>query len=206
MATLTVTLAASADDAKINDLGYNDTDTTMQWGGVGGTDANYGQGFRFLNVTLTSADTINSAILKLMKSSTQWLDCNNRMTAVNEDNTATFSSGNAPGSRAIVATVVDETSNVNRTDGTVYDFPISSGNQTSYGAAIANVLSRGGWSSGNALAVVNNSDQDASAYETFTRIAVHTYDSATASSEPQLVIDYTAGASLKPRLSLLGVG
>jgi len=197
MATLTLTLGASADDALINDLAYDDTATTMNVGGVGSApQANYGEGFRFTNVTLAGADTINSAILKLMKSGTQWSTQDNRWTCVDADNTPTFSSGNPPGSRAIVATIVDESNNVNETDGTVYNFPRGSGDQTAFGGAIANVTGRAGWASGNALAVVNNSDQDASAHQTFTRKSFHTWDSSVGSSEPQLVIDYTPSVSV----------
>jgi len=54
MATLTLTLGESADDAAINENAYNDSQTAMQVGGV--SDApltNFGQGWRFTNVTLT---------------------------------------------------------------------------------------------------------------------------------------------------------
>lgn len=197
MATLTLTVAASADDARINDLGYDDTETATQVGGTNGTPLNHGQGWRFTGVTLTSADTINSAILKLMKSTTQFSNQNNRWTFEDADNAATFSSGSPPGSRAIVASPITDSNNVNETTGTVYNFPRSAGNQTTFGARLASVLARGGWASGNAVAVLNNSDQDASAVTTSARKLWHTWDSATASSEPQLVIDYTAGSTGK---------
>lgn len=195
MATLTLTVGASADDARLSDLGYDDTETAMQVGGTGTTNANHGQGWRFTNVTLSSTDTINSAILKLMKSTTQFSQQNNHWTCMAADNIATFSSGAPPGSYAPVATIVDDQNNVNETTGTVYNFPRSAGNQTTFGGAIANVLARAGWASGNALAVGNNLDQDTGEYTTFARKLWHTYDSTTASSEPQLVIDYTAGAA-----------
>lgn len=146
-------------------------------------------------MTLAGSDTINSAILKLMKSTTQFSTQDNRWTCVNEDNTATFSSGSAPGSRAIVATITAESNNLNETTGTVYNFPRAGADQTSFGGAVANVTARGGWASGNALAVVNQSKQDAGQTAGFARKIWHTWDSATASSEPQLVIDYTAGAT-----------
>lgn len=195
MATLTLSVGASADDAKLDDVGYDDSATTFNVGHPGSpTATDSGQGWRFTNVTLGVADTINSAILKLMKSGTQFSTQANRWTCVNEDSTATFSSGSAPGSRAIVATIVAESNNVNETDGTVYNFPRAGADQTSFGGAVANVLARGGWASGNALAVVNQSKQDAGQGAGFSRKLWNAWDSSVASSEPQLVIDYTAGA------------
>lgn len=169
----------------------------MQVGGSNTTTGNYGQGWRFLNVTLTSTATINSAILKLMKSTTQFSNQINRWTFAAEDNAATFSSGNPPGLRAIVASPVADTNNVSETTGVVYNFPRAGADQTTLGARLASVLARGGWASGNAVAIVNNSKQDGSANTTSARKLFHTWDSATAASEPQLVIDYTAGATGK---------
>jgi hypothetical protein len=197
MATLTLTVAASTDDAYIHaGVGYDDGFAAMTAGGVGvGPPANYGQGWRFTNVTLTAADTINSAYLSMMKNGTEWKLVTHRWTCVNEDNTPTFSSGNPPGSRSISATIVAESNDVNTTDGTVYEFPDSSGDKVTFGAAVASVIARGGWASGNALAVVNNSDQDASANENNSNKSYHTWDSSVSASEPQLVIDYTAPPS-----------
>lgn len=198
MATLTLTVGATADDARVNDLGYDNTETAMQVGGANTTTGNYGQGWRFLNVTLGGSDTINSAILKLMKSTTQFSNQVNRWTFAAEDNAATFSSGSPPGLRAIVASPVADTNNLNETDTTVYNFPRSAPNQVTLGARLASVTARGGWASGNAVAIVNNSKQDASANTTSARKLFHTWDSATGSSEPQLVIDYTAAAAKAP--------
>lgn len=196
MATLTLTLAASSDDALVSDLAYDATGTTMQVGGTNSTSAaNTGQGFRFTNVTIAAADTINSVILKLMKSATVFSTQNNRWVFANEDNSATFSSGSPPGSRAIVATIVPDSNNLNETDGTVYNFPRAGADQITLGTSLAAVKNRAGWASGNAVSLINNSKQDASFVGTSARKAWHTWDSATASSEPQLVIDYTAGAT-----------
>lgn len=201
MATLTLTVFSSTDDAVINDIGYADSTLVSASAGNIGTPgpattaANSGQGWRFTGVTLSASDTINSAILKLMKNGTAFSQQNNRWTFANEDNAATFSSGSAPGSRAIVASPITDNNNVNETTGTVYNFPRSGANQTTFGARLASVLARGGWSSGNAVAVINQSKQDASQGTGFNRKVWHDWDSATASSEPQLVIDYTPGVT-----------
>lgn len=204
-ATLTLTVGASTDDAVLNDSGYQDDSTTSSAAEVIGqpgaatTAANSGQGWRFTNVTLAAADTVNSANLKLMKSGTQFSTYANRFTAIAEDNTATFSSGSAPGSRAITTgSIAVESLNTNQVDGTVYNHPSTGALQTTLGAAVAAVTARAGWASGNALAIVNQSKQDASQGAGFSRKTFHDWDSAVASSEPQLVIDYTAGASGPP--------
>lgn len=203
MATLVLTVGSATDDAVINDAGYEDNaadisgSTSHQVGETGGapTAANSGQGWRFTNVTLSASDTISAAAMNLMKYTTQFATQVNRWTCVNEDNTSTFSSGNPPGSRAIVATSVGETNNRNETDGTVYNYPVLAADQTSFGGAIANVISRSGWASGNALAVVNQSKQDAGQVAGFGRKAFHVFEDTAASSEPQLTITYTPGVT-----------
>lgn len=198
MATLTLTVGASTDDATIDEFegGYSDSNTFHFWGQMGGSPpSNYGVGVRFTNVTLTGADTINSAQLKLKKDTTEWPNAAWRITAIAADNTPTFSSGSPPGSRAITsASIAVESVNVNHVDGTVYTFPTTAPLQATLGAAVAAVLARGGWASGNALGIVNQSDQDTGATLGYGRETYSTWDSAVAASEPQLVIDYTAGA------------
>lgn len=201
MATLTLTVGASSDDAVIDEFegGYNDTSTFHFMGQMGSSPpANFGTGLRFTNVTLTGADTINSASLKLMKDTTEFITVPWRLAVIDADNTATFSSGSPPGARAIVATITTESVNTNHTDGTVYTFPTTGTPQATFGGAMAGVFDRGGWASGNALGIVNSSDQDAGVSNGFGRETYHMYDSSVSASEPQLVIDYTAGASGLP--------
>lgn len=194
MATLTLTVAASTDDAQVSDTGYDDSAATLLMGSAGSPfPANGGQGLRFTNVTLGPADTINLANLSLLKSTATWTNVDWRLTAINEDNTAAFSSGSPPGARAIVSgSIAAETLNNNHADATVYTFPSTSGLKGTLAAAIAAVLARAGWASGNAIGIVNNSAQDAGHTASFSREFYHSWDSTTASSEPQLVIDYTA--------------
>jgi len=194
MATLTLTVSASADDAVLNDIGFSETADPMIVGtpGASPTATNSGQGWRFTGASALDGATINSAILKLMKAGTQWSQQDNRWTCADEDSPATFSEGSPPGSRAIVATIVGESNNVNEIADTVYNFPRSSGNQTSFGGSVQNAVDRAGFT--DTLAVINQSKQDVSQGSGFVRKNWHSWDSATASSEPQLVIDYTAGA------------
>jgi hypothetical protein len=191
MATLVLTVAASADDAKLNDVGYAETNQGDHVGGTGAATANMGYGWRFLNVTLGGGDIINAAFMKLMKSTTQFQNQNDRWTGIDEDNTATFSSGSPPGARAITSVIVAENHGINHVDGTVYNLPTTSQLQTDFGGIIQEIIDRAGWVSGNALGIVDNSDQDASADTSFSRKEWYYWDSSVASSEPQLSIDYS---------------
>jgi len=203
MATLSLNSTNATDDAVINDTGYDDstadnsgsTNHLVGTPGAATTAANSGQGWRFPNVTLASTDTATSAVLNLMKYTTQFSTYANRFTTIAEDNTATFSSGSAPGSRAIDTNIAVESLNTNQTDGTVYANPSTGGLQTTLGSAVAAIIARAGWASGNALAIVNQSKQDASQGSGFSRKSFHTYEDTAANSEPQLVITYTAGAA-----------
>lgn len=197
MATLTLTVSQSTDDAQVSDTGYDDSGTTLLMGSAGSPAVtNGGQGLRFQGVSLTGGDTINLVTLSLMKSTATWTNVDWRLTAIDEDNTAAFSSGSPPGARAIVsASIAAETLNINHADGSVYTFPSTTPLKTTLAAAVSAVLDRAGWASGNALGIVNNSAQDAGRTSSFSRELYHSWDSTTASSEPQLIIDYTAAPS-----------
>ena len=197
MASVTYTVPDSASDGTVDEFegGYSDTNTFMFVGSPGASPpANYGMGFRFTGVTLTGADTVTAVQIRLIKDTTEWLTVNHRWTAINEDNTAAFSSGSPPGARAIVsASIAAEAVNVNHVNATAYLFPTTGGLQTTFAAAIQTVLNRAGF--GGALAVVCQSDQDASAQLGYNRETYSTWDAAGANTEPQLVVTYTPGAA-----------
>lgn len=199
MATLTLTVGASTDDAVLETIfsgAYNDSEAFMFFGSPGNPiPTNGGMGLRFTGVTLTAADTLTAAVLSMVKDTTEWFTVNWRLAVVDADNTPTFSAGNPPGSRAIVAaSIAAESVNTNHTNGSTYTFPTAGGGQTTLAAAISAVLARGGWSSGNAIAVVNQSDQDASAQTTGQDETYSSWDAPTAQA-PQLIITYTPGAA-----------
>jgi hypothetical protein len=152
-------------------------------------------GVRFAGVTLTAADTVTGARLSLVKDTTEWYNIPHRWAVIDQDNTATFSSGSPPGSRPVVtASIAAETVNVNHTNGSTYVHPTTGGLQTTLGNAVAAVLARGGWASGNAIAIVDQSDQDASAQAGSVGETYSTWDAPTALA-PQIIIDYTPGAA-----------
>ncbi len=191
--SLDLTIAAGTDDVAYNDIAYDDTATTGPVGGVGTSpNASYGQGFRFNNVTLTRGAEITSAYLTLMKDGAESTNVCWRLTAIEEDDTATFSSGSPPGARAIVNEyIAAETVNSSHSNNTAYSYPTSTGLRTMLGLAITQVVGRAGWASGNDLAIVNNSDQDNSACESSAREVYRMYDYGTpATNAPKLHIDY----------------
>lgn len=176
----------------------------IRFGGVGTSPAaGYGIGFSFPSCTLTNADTITGAYLSLMKSGGASGAIQARLVAVDEDNRGSFTTTNPnrPGDPAIVSAqiAVVNLASTSYTDGVRYEFPPSADTtgRATLGASLQAVLARGGWASGNSICVVCNSDQDASAYNTFSRLVFHDHNSATANSEPHLVIDYTPAAAGK---------
>lgn len=199
MATITLTVAANDDDW-ITDQDYNASSnggagTAIRLGGVGDTPpAGHGQGFRFTGAGALDGATINGAYLSLMKNGTAWVNLTTRLTFQDADAPATFDGTTGqPGDRAIVGTnIVDYAVDVNRTDGTRYQFP-EVADQDVLAANLQSVTDRAGFVS--VLALISNSDQDASAYANFGRTDFHPFESATSNSEPQLVVDYTAAAA-----------
>ncbi len=200
MATLTLTCAANNDDVYVMQ-GGSGSGSPLLWGGTGSPmPTGGGVGLSFPSATLVGADTINSAYVSMMKSGAQFITVSVRLAVVDEDNRGSFttSSPNRPGDPAIVAgTIPDTSDNISYSDGARYEWPRAADTtgRANLGTLLAAVFDRGGWASGNSVCVVCNSAQDASAYTTTARINVHSVESATASSEPQLVIDYTAAAA-----------
>jgi hypothetical protein len=173
---------------------YGLSDARIMFGGVSGYSADYGQGFRFTNITIPQGSTVTSAHLSIVCTNNNWIGTDVRLTAIDEDNTPTFSGGNLPGSRPITsAHIAAQTPNVSRSAGERVDYPTTGVLQQTLGAAINVVVNRAGWSSGNALAVVNNSDQDPGAAVTFGRAEYRAFEfGSPAINGPKLHIVYTA--------------
>lgn len=190
-------VATGTDDAAINDAAYSDTALVIQVGGVSPSPlTNYGEGWRFPNVTVPQNAVVSSAYIGLIKAGASWSNINFRWAVVDEDNTATFSSGSPPGSRPIVSTIAVESLNLSRADVTPYYFPDDSGVRATFGSAFQTVFARSGWVSGNALAVVCQSAQDPSADLNYSREGYYTYDAATAAAALLTIVYTTPGGSV----------
>lgn len=196
MATLTLTVGANADDYVITDLDSPNSDNPGVVGGVSVTPiAGHGMGYRFTGGSLLDGATVNSCYMSLMKSGNEWNNQAFRWVVEDSDSPSTFTNGSPtrPGDRAIVAgTIPAEVLNISQTSGTRYNRPSTLGLQQNLGTLLTGAVGRAGYT--DTVAVINNSDQDASAYQNTQRGNYHHYESATANSEPQLVIDYTAAA------------
>jgi hypothetical protein len=193
--TFTGTVSSNSDNARINDLGYDDGAgvTNVAVGGVGTSpQVDHGLGWRFPSVTIPQGSTVSSARLSLMKTTTQWGQINCKWGVENSDNAATFSAGSPPGVRTLVGEV-DDQSNVNRLINTRYFHPHDTAARTELGGHVQTVVARPGWASGNALVFVCNSDLHSAPYLSFAR-SPYDYNSAGAGREPQIEIDYTAPA------------
>ena len=208
--SLDLTISASSDDAFKNENAYNDTSTAMHFGGVSPSPlTDYGQGFRFNNVTIPNGATITNAYLTLVKYTNEWNGIELRLTAIDEDNTATFSSGSPPGSRNITSSyITSEYLDQNKTDGTSYSYPVDTGQRDIFADAISTVVNRTGWSSGNSLGIVSCSDQDPGATTdnclSYARAIYRTYDYGTpATNAPKLHIEYTSPAG--PENPFIGI-
>lgn len=197
MATLTLDVAASADDAGVRASDLNNLDLTntqmMLPGNPESVRTRGGWGWRFTGVTLAQGTTVNSATMTLVCSTGSWSSKVWRWVAIAQDNTAAFanSSGNFPGDRPISSNIAPETLDLNRVAGTSYTLPTTGTLQQTLGAAIGEVVGRAGWSSGNALAIVVNSAQDPASSLNNSGEGYAAYDHATY-APARLAIDYTA--------------
>ena len=69
---------------------------TIMFGGVQGYSANYGQGFRFTNITIPQGSTVTSTYLWIVNNKWPLIGIDIRLTAIDEDNTAAFSGCRPP--------------------------------------------------------------------------------------------------------------
>ncbi len=183
MTTLNRTITQSADDAQ-------------ESGGtavINGTTLNIGQpahyiGLRFQNITIPAGSTINSAVFQGNVVSTSLDDPDILIYCQDHDNATAFAAGSAGISGRTLTTANTPWSATN----------IGAGYQTSpdFAAAVQEVIDRGGWASGNALALILKGNSSSS---NFRLVA---YDDG-GGSYTNLIIDYTApGSNSQPRRTL----
>lgn len=184
MATLSVQVGASTDDAQQQHDGTNFNNNSIGVRFSSGTTAStaYIAGLRFTNVTIPAGATINSASLQLfMFASDDDILCD--IYCEDADNPGTFSgSATGPSSRTLTAaaTAWDATNVSGSTDAWVTAPDIS--------AAVQEVVDRAGWASGNALVVLLKGRVSATVRSSRT----HTWDYDTTKA-PKLDIVYSTG-------------
>lgn len=170
MATFSVAVAASSDDAQETGGTVTLTDLAMN---VNGT-AQYA-GMRFLNVTIPQGSTINTATVSLNFISTSYDSPDTIIYCENVDDATTFTTG------------ASNISGRSLTSGTAWaatNLGLGVKVSANFAAEVQTVVNRGGWASGNDLNVIIKGNSGTSEFR------VSTWDSA--NPEPVLDIDYTA--------------
>lgn len=181
--TLNLQVAASSDDAHqvatpatvTNGTTTSTIDATNEWAG-----------FRWLNITIPQGALINAAVFSTVPVGSLADEPNHPMYMEDSDSPVTFNAANPT-----------DISSRPRTTATVTwasaDLGVIDGNTTFYSAPdiaalVQEVINRGGWVSGNAMALVLHGAADANR-----DLQIRTYDSDTALGS-KLDIDFTVGA------------
>lgn len=145
MTTVNKQISLGTDDCEeVNDATINLTGVTTVVGYISGV---YDVGLRWQSINIVKETTLTSAKLSLRQQfSFGTLSANIR--GIDEDNTATWSSGSRPSQRTKTsATITANQANwTNWGDGNWIDIDITS--------VIQEIINRAGWSANNALAVV----------------------------------------------------
>lgn len=182
MATFTVQVAASSDDARENSGTMGLTAATMSLGG-----APVNLGFRFLNVTVPQGATINTGTKMTVNVVSTAADNPGGCAVMLEDadNAATFT------------TASNNITNRTKTSSVTWsgtDIGAGAKDTPDLAALVQKVVNRAGWASGNAMVViidgVAGSDMTVTAYD------------ETPASAATLTIDYTATAGGVPRQAM----
>lgn len=169
MATFSTSIAASSDDAMQAASTVTLTDTK-----IGHYWSNYWVGLRFTNVTIPAGATITAATIDVSVASTSYDDPDLRIYGEATDDATTFT------------TASNDISGRTRTTAytTWTDTGIGTGYKTSpdFKAVIQEIIDRGGWSSGNDIALILDAQSN-------TQFDFRSYNDGTA--HPSITIDYT---------------
>ena len=182
MTTINKQISLGTDDCEEAGATLYLTSTTMY---MGHPDSVYNCGFRWQSINIAQGTTITSAKFSLyMIVDAGTLSTN--ISAIDEDNTATWSSGSRPSDRTkTTATITANEANWNNwgTSGWI-DIDITS--------IVQEVIERDGWSANNALAIVV--EDTAGAGSNYINVRAYEYSTALCA---KLDIVYTsAGASM----------
>ena len=184
MATFNGSIQANTDDGQTVDGSYWSANSV--WVGLeGGSFAQHDAYLRFDNVTIPYGATISSATITLTAKQTNSATIRERIKAIDEDDTATFSSNPSGRSKT--------------TASTNWTIPSRTLNSTvttaNFSSSVKTVVDRANWSSGNALGIVIE--------DTFTDTALanfYDYNDDTA-KVATISITYTTPDSPSPSLS-----
>jgi glucose/arabinose dehydrogenase len=187
--TVTVAVAASADDA--NQTGGSiDTSAPTVWLGNAAPTAVNTLGLRFANVPIPPGATVTAANLEVNASSTQWTSMSFEVGAEAAANPAAFSESSGPSSRPLLPPRVQHFTNEQWIGDTWYAI------EPDITTIVQAALDQPGWASGNALALILRGTEVG-----WARKHAHAFD-GDPTRAPRLVVTY----SVPPSGPLLAVG
>ena len=139
-------VVGSSDDVNEDGSGF-EADYGTVWLGTGADASASYTGLRFTNIAIPQGATIASAKLQVYLSNSSWSQLSFNYFAENTSNSATFAASNRPSQRTLTSQSVAHTSDVNWPATTWIDLD-------EIGSVVQPVISRGDWTSGNALAII----------------------------------------------------
>ncbi len=137
------------------------------------------------NVQIPKGAQIQNAYLQVLSAQNQWNNIGFQMYAEATDNSATFSTTSKISTRALTASVVSYSANVNWTTNTWY-------NLSNISPVVQEVINRPGWTTGNSLSIVIKGTGNA-----WGRKFIKSRNSG-ATNGAKLVIQYTTTATPTP--------
>lgn len=190
MATLNLTVGASADDAF-----QNNTTMDLTTGSFNVDATNKWAGFRFQNVTIPQGATIHSAVLTIFVGSSTGDEPKHTFYGQAADDAGVFTTGasNISSRTRTTANVLWDNADLGVSGITAKAVP-------DMATVVQEIVNRAGWASGNALVIVCHGDAD-----TNRDLIVQFYDSNPAEAAT-LAIEYTVGVARRSRFGfgLLG--
>jgi hypothetical protein len=188
MATLSRQISQNIDDIDITISGgtpSSNQTSALNIGNPGAVLRNIG--LRFLNVTIPQGAVINSAIIRFVSLSTKNPTVDNQIQGIDEDNTAQFDVSpdpqDTPYNRTKTTALVQWDGSISQTAEANLDTPDIT-------SIVQEIVDRGGWVSGNAMAFYLSDDGSSSGEY----LSVYEYNSDTA-KVATLIVDYDSGGS-----------
>ena len=148
------------------------TTSTMPIGGA----STYYAGMRFTGVNVPQGATITDAYVEVYAPSNQWIQVDYNIYAEDTANSSTFTTTNSAGDRTATSASANYSASVNWTTGWHELEHVTT--------SIQEVIDRGDWSAGNALAIILHGTGGQ-----YGRKFVTTYN-GTPANAPRLVIEY----------------
>ncbi len=177
--TVAAQVKASSDDVNEEGSSYSDNTSTLWLGN--GSGPSY-TGIRFTNLTIPKGATVNSALLSVTSSSTQWLNLNFDIAGDSGGNSPIFSSAARPSTRTLTTAKVTHQSNVQWIANTSY-------NLNDLSPIIQEIVNRSDWQPGNSISIIVKGTGG-----NFARKFIKSFEGG-ATSAPKLTIGYTSSGA-----------